>query len=60
MSNVNVDGNTVQVNGWGFKRITHGSDYNSYYRKSAWFIVVYCACATMLGKRLPYEVPGTR
>jgi HSF-type DNA-binding len=22
-----------QVNGWGFKRITHGSDYNSYYRK---------------------------
>ena len=23
-----------QVNGWGFKRITHGSDYNSYYRKS--------------------------
>lgn len=20
-----------QVNGWGFKRITHGSDYNSYY-----------------------------
>ena len=24
----------TQVNGWGFKRITHGSDYNSYYRKS--------------------------
>ena len=24
-----------QVNGWGFKRITHGSDYNSYYRKSS-------------------------
>ncbi|CAB9503533.1 shock factor protein 4 [Seminavis robusta] len=22
-----------QVNGWGFKRITHGSDYNSYYHE---------------------------
>lgn len=22
-----------QVNGWGFRRITHGSDYNSYYHE---------------------------
>jgi hypothetical protein len=30
-----------QVNGWGFRRITHGSDYNSYYhevRTSSTFI----------------------
>ena len=29
-----------QVNGWGFKRITHGSDYNSYYRKYEWFVCI--------------------
>jgi hypothetical protein len=31
-----------QVNGWGFRRITHGSDYNSYYhevRTSSTFLV---------------------
>lgn len=22
-----------QVNGWGFRRITHGSDFNSYYHE---------------------------
>jgi len=24
---------TRQVNGWGFRRVTHGSDYNSYYHE---------------------------
>jgi hypothetical protein len=26
-----------QVNGWGFRRITHGSDFNSYYHEVSSF-----------------------
>jgi len=26
-----------QVNGWGFRRVTHGSDYNSYYHEVSYF-----------------------
>eukprot|EP00541_Cyclophora_tenuis_P008882 CAMPEP_0116570398 /NCGR_PEP_ID=MMETSP0397-20121206/16918_1 /TAXON_ID=216820 /ORGANISM="Cyclophora tenuis, Strain ECT3854" /LENGTH=219 /DNA_ID=CAMNT_0004098251 /DNA_START=247 /DNA_END=906 /DNA_ORIENTATION=- len=28
-----VDTRARQVNGWGFRRVTHGSDYNSYYHE---------------------------
>jgi hypothetical protein len=29
-----------QVNGWGFRRVTHGSDYNSYYHEVSWIIAI--------------------
>jgi hypothetical protein len=37
-----------QVNGWGFRRITHGSDYNSYYhevRTVKTFMVRFFRCS---------------
>lgn len=31
-----------QVNGWGFRRVTHGSDYNSYYHEVRWLQLSCC------------------
>lgn len=34
-----------QVNGWGFRRITHGNDFNSYYHEVS-FVMVGCGVAS--------------
>ena len=31
-----------QVNGWGFRRVTHGSDYNSYYHEVSGSLQQFC------------------